>query len=126
VPVMCCVGLRRKGALVADGELQRIMAHVDLDGNNTLDFQVCAEGAKLLRDETADGPEDEAITAAARAQTGGPWTCMLTSSIRQHCRLPDTVICGSLSVTSTLTHMCLCLPAGVPDCHSVPGQAAAT
>lgn len=35
-----CSGLRRKGALVADGELQRIMAHVDLDGNNTLDFQV--------------------------------------------------------------------------------------
>lgn len=35
-------GLRRKGALVADGELQRIMAHVDLDGNNTLDFQVRA------------------------------------------------------------------------------------
>lgn len=32
-------GLRRKGALVADGEVQRIMAHVDLDGNNTLDFQ---------------------------------------------------------------------------------------
>lgn len=32
-------GLRRKGALVADGELQRIMAHIDLDGNNTLDFQ---------------------------------------------------------------------------------------
>jgi hypothetical protein len=36
----CFAGLRRKGALVADGELQRIMAHVDLDGNNTLDFQV--------------------------------------------------------------------------------------
>lgn len=33
-------GLRRKGAMVADGEVQRIMAHVDLDGNNTLDFQV--------------------------------------------------------------------------------------
>lgn len=38
-------GLRRKGALVADGELQRIMASVDLDGNNTLDFQVGAWGA---------------------------------------------------------------------------------
>lgn len=25
--------------MVADGELQRIMAQVDLDGNNTLDFQ---------------------------------------------------------------------------------------
>jgi hypothetical protein len=37
---VCAAGLRRKGALVADGELQRIMAHVDLDGNSTLDFQV--------------------------------------------------------------------------------------
>lgn len=33
-------GLRRKGALVADGEVERIMARVDLDGNNTLDFKV--------------------------------------------------------------------------------------
>eukprot|EP00878_Enallax_costatus_P023678 GHUV01025209.1.p1 GENE.GHUV01025209.1~~GHUV01025209.1.p1 ORF type:complete len:323 (+),score=102.03 GHUV01025209.1:57-971(+) len=32
-------GLRRKGAMVADSELQRIMAQVDLDGNHTLDFQ---------------------------------------------------------------------------------------
>eukprot|EP00775_Hariotina_reticulata_P001153 gene1153-1493_t len=32
-------GLRRKGAHVADSELQRIMASVDLDGNHTLDFQ---------------------------------------------------------------------------------------
>uniref|UniRef100_A0A383VCA4 non-specific serine/threonine protein kinase n=1 Tax=Tetradesmus obliquus TaxID=3088 RepID=A0A383VCA4_TETOB len=32
-------GLRRKGAVVADHELERIMAQVDLDGNHTLDFQ---------------------------------------------------------------------------------------
>eukprot|EP00882_Tetradesmus_deserticola_P033647 GHRQ01038454.1.p1 GENE.GHRQ01038454.1~~GHRQ01038454.1.p1 ORF type:complete len:160 (+),score=52.09 GHRQ01038454.1:540-1019(+) len=32
-------GLRRKGAAVADHELERIMAQVDLDGNHTLDFQ---------------------------------------------------------------------------------------
>jgi hypothetical protein len=32
--------LRRKGAVVADHELERIMAQVDLDGNHTLDFQV--------------------------------------------------------------------------------------
>ncbi|GBF97666.1 calcium-dependent kinase [Raphidocelis subcapitata] len=32
-------GLRRKGAHIADSELQRLMASVDLDGNNTLDFQ---------------------------------------------------------------------------------------
>lgn len=38
--MLLCSGLRRKGALVADGELQRIMANIDLDGNNTLDFQV--------------------------------------------------------------------------------------
>ena len=31
-------GLRRKGAHIADSELQRLMANVDLDGNNTLDF----------------------------------------------------------------------------------------
>jgi hypothetical protein len=36
----CCAGLRRKGAVVADHELERIMAQVDLDGNHTLDFQV--------------------------------------------------------------------------------------
>lgn len=28
--------------MVADSELQRIMAEVDLDGNHTLDFQVGA------------------------------------------------------------------------------------
>jgi hypothetical protein len=42
VPLHALPGLRRKGALVADGELQRIMAHIDLDGSNTLDFQVRA------------------------------------------------------------------------------------
>ena len=31
-------GLRRKGAHLADSELQRLMANVDLDGSNTLDF----------------------------------------------------------------------------------------
>lgn len=31
--------------MVADGELQRIMAQVDLDGNNTLDFQASGEFA---------------------------------------------------------------------------------
>jgi hypothetical protein len=36
----CYAGLRRKGAVVADHELERIMAQVDLDGNHTLDFQV--------------------------------------------------------------------------------------
>lgn len=36
----CIAGLRRKGAVVADHELERIMAQVDLDGNHTLDFQV--------------------------------------------------------------------------------------
>lgn len=35
---LALAGLRRKGALVADGELQRIMARIDLDGSNTLDF----------------------------------------------------------------------------------------
>jgi hypothetical protein len=38
--LLACAGLRRKGAVVADHELERIMAQVDLDGNHTLDFQV--------------------------------------------------------------------------------------
>jgi Ca2+-binding EF-hand superfamily protein len=31
-------GLRRKGAHIAETEVQRLMASVDLDGSNTLDF----------------------------------------------------------------------------------------
>jgi hypothetical protein len=32
-------GLRRKGAHIADNELQRLMESVDLDGNSNLDFE---------------------------------------------------------------------------------------
>lgn len=81
-------GLRRKGALVADGELQRIMAHVDLDGNSTLDFQVRAAALCWLQSRCMSA-----------------WTQSAAPRPDRHC-----------------VHV-LC--AGVPDCHSVPGQAAA-
>ncbi|KAF8059360.1 CPK17 [Scenedesmus sp. PABB004] len=44
-------GLRRKGASVADAELQRIMGSVDLDGNHTLDFQARARAQPPQRQQ---------------------------------------------------------------------------
>lgn len=39
-PTLHHTGLRRKGAHIADGELQKLMSNVDLDGNMALDFEV--------------------------------------------------------------------------------------
>jgi len=53
-------GLRRKGAVVADHELERIMAQVDLDGNHTLDFQV--------RSSSSSSSSSRSSSSSARMQ----------------------------------------------------------
>mgnify|MGYP001810649877 CR=1 FL=1 len=70
----CIAGLRRKGAVVADHELERIMAQVDLDGNHTLDFQV--------RSSSGGGGSSNGSSSSARMQAplcSFGQRCLLTS-----------------------------------------------
>jgi hypothetical protein len=59
--ILSLAGLRRKGAHVADSELQRIMESVDLDGNHTLDFQVDDECHGAVEASLADLPTAQSV-----------------------------------------------------------------
>jgi hypothetical protein len=102
----CSAGLRRKGAVVADHELERIMSQVDLDGNHTLDFQV-------------------------RAAKGGlhctvePSSCSVARCLAQHIKCLTALTCHQLPSQLLSLPGGVAAVAGVPDRHGVPGQAAA-
>jgi hypothetical protein len=79
--------MRRKGAVVADHELERIMAQVDLDGNHTLDFQV--RGAS----NTGDRACAAAVAAVVNRIHAMCLDCWAASSCTANCCLCGQCCC---------------------------------